>query len=553
MFTFRSSAALLCLSVVTMISSAPGYACGGFFCTTVPINQAAEQIVFRQEENKVTAMVRIMYAGEAEDFSWVVPVPSTPEISLGANVTFNELDFATRPQFRLRQEGQVCPSDQPPPQPVASAEADTAAEQDSGVTIEEELTVGPFDIDIVSSENADDMSIWLQDNGYNLGDRGLELLEPYVLAGMKFVALKLKSGESSGSIQPLIMRYDSEKPMVPIRLTAVAAEDDMGVLVWVVNDARAIPENYEHVTPNYTKLDWYSGSFNAYASYQNLITDAMDEAGGQGFATDYAGLITDPIYDRLTGAVRVEENLAQLDAIDDDAEYLTNSLFFTTDPSAALASLQTVLPLPQGEDTNLYFDTARLQASYTPDELRQARVDTRQAIVTRELEPITNGVNLLPRDAYLTRLYTTLSADEMTLDPTFNYNASMPEQPLQREARLDASCEFNISRWSLTLGEGTGRVGETVLDVEGEPIPGATLPMPVNALPAAFLRERTSAEAAPEVLFQADDSVLEISPISSVDGIDDDDDGFLGAAGFVWLLGGGLMLGIRRIRCRKQS
>ncbi|MFK7857767.1 MAG: DUF2330 domain-containing protein [Granulosicoccus sp.] len=545
MLVIRSSAAAACVSAVLLFAPLPAMACGGFFCTSVPINQAAEQIVFRQEEDKVTAMVRILYSGNAEDFSWVVPVPSTPEISLGADITFNELDFATRPQFQLQREGQVCPSDQPLPQPATDAAAPNA-ESDRGVTIEEELTLGPFDIDIVSSDNPDDMTIWLEENGYFLEDTGRGLIEPYVLAGMKFVALKLRSGESSGSIQPLIMRYDSEKPMVPIRLTAIAAEDDMGVLVWVVNDARAIPENYEHVTPNYTRLDWYSGSFNAFASYQSLITDAMNESGGQGFATDYAGGITDQIHSSLTDASVVENNLAQLDTIDDDAEYLSNTLFLTTDPSAALASLQTILPLPQGQDINLYFDIEQLAATYTPDELRQARIAVREAIVTRELEPIRNGVGLLPQGAYLTRLYTTLSADEMTVDPTFNYNSAMPDQPLLRQAQLNASCDNGVSRWSLTLGEGTGREGETVLDVTGQPIPGIDLPVELDTQPAAFLRQRTSADAAPELLFQADSSVLEILPAgSSID--DDNDDGFLGAGGFFWLLSGFFMLCLRSV------
>ncbi|MFK7992655.1 MAG: DUF2330 domain-containing protein [Granulosicoccus sp.] len=549
MLAIRISAGLLCLSLTMLSIPSQVRACGGFFCTTVPINQAAEQIVFRQEGNEVTAMVRILYSGNAEDFSWVVPVPDTPQISLGANVTFNELDFATRPQFILQTNGRVCAKDEFIALPVASPLVDAADSEDGGVTIEEELSLGPFDIDIVSSDNADDMSIWLQDNGYAIGDRGQELLEPYILAGMKFVALKLQSGEASGSIQPLIMRYPSEKPMVPIRLTAIAAEEDMGVLVWVVNDARAVPENYEHVTPNYTKLNWYSGSFNAYSSYQTLITDAMNEAGGQGFATDYAGSITDSIHGSLTGAAIVEDNLAQLDTIGDDAQYLVNSLFMTTDTSASLASLQTILPLPDGLSTNVYFDAAQLASTFTPDELRQARIDTRQAIVTRELEPIRNGVDLLPEGAYLTRLYTTLSADEMTVDPSFNYNSSMPEQALRREAQLNASCENDVSRWSLTLGKGTGREGEKVLEVTGQPIPVGVLPTPIDDQPAAFLRQRTSADAAPELLFQAESSLLQIGADGSSGGSDietDDNDGFLGAFGFIGLISGVFAVSLRR-------
>lgn len=138
----------------------------------------------------------------------------------------------------------------------------------------------------------------------------------------------------------------------------------------------------------------------------------------------------------------------------------------------------------------------------------------------------------------------------MTLDPTFNYNTSMPEQSRQREATLRASCNNEVSQWNLMLGAGRGREGERVLEVTGWPIPGFVLPQPVNDQPAAFLSQRTSADAEPELLYQADTAVLQIGPDNSVEGAPnmDDDDGFLGASGVFWLFLGGLGAGMRASR-----
>lgn len=517
-----ASGLTLAFALAATTVSAPSHACGGFFCTTVPINQAAEQIVFRQEAGTVTAMVRILYSGDAEDFSWVIPVPDTPELSIGSDTTFNDLDFATQPRFELRTEGQTCPQDD---QIFALAESDSAAEggaADGGVVIEEQLELGPFNIDIVSSDNPDDMNIWLADNGYLVTDRGNELIAPYVNAGMKFVAVKLRSGESSGNIQPIIMKYASEKPMVPIRLTAVAAQDDMGVLVWVVNDqlGRAIPENYAHVIPNYTRLDWFSGFGNTYGSYQNLITEAMNESGGQGFATDFAGTIDSSLANSLTSPARIEANLALLDGVADDAEFIQSALFNSTTPGATLATLQSILPLPEGLTQDVYFDPNLMRAIFTSDELRDARNGLRAAIVERELEPLQNSVALMPEGAYMTRLYTTLSADEMTLDPTFNYNRDMPDQSITREATVSASCINDVSNWRLTLGPGTGRDGEVVMEVNGQPIPffGGNLPQPVDDQPATFQSQRTSADAEPETQFQANLTPLVIQADGSFEG-----------------------------------
>ena len=83
-------------------------ACGGFFCQLVPINQAAEQIIFHQDGDQVTAVVLIQYVGTAQDFSWVVPVPGIPELSTGSDVLFQALEPSTRPLFTLEFEGQAC-------------------------------------------------------------------------------------------------------------------------------------------------------------------------------------------------------------------------------------------------------------------------------------------------------------------------------------------------------------------------------------------------------------------------------------------------------------
>ena len=548
-----ATATILLASTLTTASK-PLQACGGFFCQTTPINQAGEQIVFRQEGNEITAMVRILYSGSAEEFSWVVPVPNTPEISLGSDITFTQLEFATRPQFFLERRGEQCEEFVP----NFGVTPDTAGapgndEDDSGVFIEQEMQIGPFDIDIVSSDNPDDLAIWLQDNGYELTDRGAELLAPYITDGMKFVAVKLLNGEDTGSIQPLLMKYTSDNPVIPIRLTAVAAMPDMGVLAWIVADARAVPENYEHVTPNYTRLNWYTGSGNAYASYQTLITDAMNEtAEGQGFATDFAGGISDELVSQLSTTDAFESFLADLDGLS-DAEYISRVLFefiFSGGSfDARLAVLQRELPLQDGSDNFIYQDPAALQFLYSPEQLQAARIALQDVIVTREIEPIRNATALLPQGAYMTRLFTTLSAEEMTRDPIFSYNASMPDQPIERNALLESSCGENGTEWTLTLGEGTDREGEVVV-AANQPVPVSAAPAGVDTQPAAILRERTSDDAAPELLFMAEPGVLEIAADGSVSNtgiiISDDDDGFLGSSGPVLLLLASGFLALRR-------
>ena len=190
------SAVVTCIiaaAVVSLAATSTAVACGGFFCQLVQINQAGEQIIFRRDGNQVTAVILILYAGEAEDFSWVLPVPGIPELSTGSDLVFAPLEQATRPRFNLETTGEACPSLSPSEVagPGIFSTADSAAD-DSGVEVLESLSVGPFDVQILTSDDADAMARWLADNNFDLTDRGSDLIAPYVEEGMNFVAMKLR-------------------------------------------------------------------------------------------------------------------------------------------------------------------------------------------------------------------------------------------------------------------------------------------------------------------------------------------------------------------------
>lgn len=486
------SAVLLLAAVVLPGTS---FACGGFFCQLVPINQAAEQIVFRQDGNQITAMVQIQFEGDSQDFSWVVPVPSTPTYEVGSNTAFTDLERVTRPQFNLQQEGQGCAVPVPLNANVAEADAASGGTGSGGVVVEDVQDVGGYVVTLISGDNAESISQWLVDNGYDLTEKGEQLLAPYVEGGMKFVAVKLQQNRGTGSIQPLIMKYQSDKPEVPIRLTAVAALEDMGVLVWLLGDARAVPDNYLHVTPNYTRLNWFSGTRNAYGSYQSLITDAMNEAGGQGFATDYAGRF-DNLMDALTTPADLEAQLGRFSG-SSDAEYI--SLVQNFFPNAIVTeTLTQMLPLPSGQSGGAYFDQNFLVTNYTSAELSAARGTLDTVIRDELIAPLQTSLDVLGGNRYMTRLYTTLSADEMTKDPSFVFNSDMGDQQLDRNATLNVSCIDDRNHWTLKLGDGTGRTDEVVIDTIG-PIPFAA---PAIQQDASWKIEETAAFGQPTVQTQ---------------------------------------------------
>ena len=489
------TAKLLLATFCSLALSIPvARACGGFFCTTVPMNQVAETILFIQGEAKVTTHVQIQYSGTAADFAWILPVPAVPELAVSHNQIFTQLQRVTQPSFQLNfQEDVSCGF---PPIPLATAEDSVGLRYNVDIASEER--VGPYDTAVISSDDAKAVVSWLVDNGYQLGDLGVELLTPYVEEGFYFLALKLAPDRDVGDLQPIALTYAAEVPGIPIRLTAVATEPDLGILTYVLGEHRAVPTNYRHVQINKAAINWFFGGFN----YQSVVTQAANEAGGQAFVTEYAG--PSEIVGNFFFATFDIDKLRQQDH---PADFLaaTRAQGFPND-----AQMQTLIrrhiPMPpavltegvlevvfagdreayeqarkggwlQNTAESSFYSNMRAYESYLADLAFDANAfaDDLQRIV---VEPLTQVQEVFAAKPYLTRLYTTLSADEMTLDPMFSYNPDLPEVSNVHAADAYWDCAdpetTPLEEWDLVVTLADGREFRTFpFTAFGRPAPRA--------------------------------------------------------------------------------
>lgn len=258
-------------------------ACGGFFCTNTPIDQSAERIIFTiNDDNTISAIVGINYEGQAEDFSWVVPVPSPPDLDVAPTNALDVLQDVTNPQFDL------------PPNYCAGVIWSFMGFGGGGGGYLEQGNVGPYDYATISSDDPAELINWLRDNGYQVTEDMEPIIAEYVIEGMYFLAMKLSNEAEVGDIQPVKMTYQSDKPVIPIRLTAVAALENMPVLVWIFADQPYSPENYVHAQVNFA--DFRSPSqlrepFTVWDTGFDYMTERnriQAEHDGKAFITEYA-------------------------------------------------------------------------------------------------------------------------------------------------------------------------------------------------------------------------------------------------------------------------
>ncbi len=264
-----------------------GWACGGFFCSSQPVDQQAERVMFvQQDANEWSVYVEILYDGDAESFAWVVPVPEAPELDTWYSIGFSALDQATQPIFQVDWG---CFGE---PEAFAGAADDGDAQNaappaDPAVEVLAREDVGPFETATVKSEDPRALVEWLRQNGFRIVPEMEPFIALYTEEGMAFTAMKLQPGESVDAIKPIKMTYRSMAPIVPLRLTSIAAMPEMGVKVWVLSDKRFGPANVPaiEIADEELRFDPNSGRNN----YLPLVARKVDEAGGHGFITELAG------------------------------------------------------------------------------------------------------------------------------------------------------------------------------------------------------------------------------------------------------------------------
>ncbi len=476
----------LVLVGLTLGYASDANACGCFTPPdpTVPIVQAGERILFAMSDGQVTAHIQIQYQGTAGDFGWLLPLPSVPTFELGTDELFTQLTSSTQPKYELKRvyEGSCSfdPSRFNGGFGTPSAAGGTnhggggsgGSDGSSGPLVYQD-SLGPYDYAVLKADTKDAMLKWLADNHYFVPTGTDDAVGPYIRPGSYFLALKLKKGNDVGDLQPVVVKYQSDLPMIPLVLTSVAANPHMGIQVWMLGNGRAIPRNYYHTVINDAKLDWLTGAQN----YNDVIIAATAEAPEKhSFVTEYAGSVQ-PMQGKLNYAGRfgVQAELAASPSDTAFVQYVLGHGFPFT--SQTLAVLEKYIPVPttfRGTPAAFYQTLAygRQQIGTIPGENFQP-AQMAQDLWDRVVTPTLTAGGLFDSYPYLSRLYTTLSPEDMNKDPVFSFNPGLKDWPNVHNGTLTYHCGWfgdqGISKtaatvrteegWVIDYPNGTGFIG----------------------------------------------------------------------------------------------
>jgi hypothetical protein len=424
----------------------------------MPVDQKGENILFVLDGKSVEAHVQIQYKGDPSRFAWIVPMPAVPTVTVGSQQLFTNLLQGTVPSYGYLVQQDSCPcytcnsagvlvagsGGATSVAPIGSSAAD------AGVNVIYQKSVGAFEVTALQGHSATEVLNWLSSNGYQGISTAPAILDKYVQKGSVFVAVKLTAGAGSDQIHPLVFKYTGTEPCIPLELTAVAAVDDMGVRAFFLGNDRIASTNYDSVTLNTARIDWSQMGKN----YDGVVSQAVDEAGGHAFVTEYSG--PSSVVQRLTVDPRWDESaFVGLDPAGVTTELAAEGLLSCYSPTSAadagvctennpliLPILHEFLPPPQGVRDEAYYACI---GCYQQDASAFDSQKLADALRDRIFDPARHAAAILTRWPYLTRLYTTISPPEMNLDPLF-------------EARKDAPgvAPPGVATWRKTMTSASG-------------------------------------------------------------------------------------------------
>ena len=265
-------------------------------------NQASQVIIARDGNRNVLTMAND-YQGDVQDFALVVPVPvilTEEQVNVGEPKIIERLDAFSAPRLVEYFDSNPCDppvmemmQDAVPASPPSAAMRQKASNEALGVTVEEQFSVGEYDILILNAKESQGLTTWLTQNGYQLPQGANSVLGAYIKQNLKFFVAKvnLKKFDRQGfqQLRPLMMAFESPRFMLPIRLGMVNAEGAQDLLVYLLtpNGAAEIT-NYRTVRiPSNVEIpEFVQGEFNDF--YKALFDTSYTREGKKVAFLEYA-------------------------------------------------------------------------------------------------------------------------------------------------------------------------------------------------------------------------------------------------------------------------
>ncbi len=198
-------------ALVTLNPAVSGACACGAFVANDKLSTQQETALVELNGRTESITLAVQTRSEAKQAAFLMPVPARARFEVADGELFAELDRISRPQVQVREV-------------VVDGEGVGGAAPERGATVVDRVEVGPYDVAQLAGTDATAVTQWLGDNDFTLSGELGGALTPYLAEGWLVVAVRLSptTGNLSDGLPPMRLTFETDTPVYPMRLSAVA-------------------------------------------------------------------------------------------------------------------------------------------------------------------------------------------------------------------------------------------------------------------------------------------------------------------------------------------
>lgn len=174
-------------------------------------------VIVWDSAKKVEHFIRwASFATKAQDFGFLVPTPTQPQLKEVAEGVFATLTQWTAPKIEHKRDWSFAPMFCL----FGCAMAPHDASKSAAVRVLDRQIVGGFDAAVLEADNAEALLQWLEKHGYVARPELTAWLGPYIADHWKITAFKIAQEPGGGravQTSPVRMSFRTERPFFPYR------------------------------------------------------------------------------------------------------------------------------------------------------------------------------------------------------------------------------------------------------------------------------------------------------------------------------------------------
>ncbi len=267
-------------------------ACGGCFVPpSTPTVVSGHRMVMAVSPTQSTLWDQIQYAGEPEEFAWVLPIKPGARIETATAAFFEVLEATTVTRIQQPQVncgggsngGVGCGS-----AAGALSELDGASAEAPGDPVEvvHQGTVGPYETVTLSTEQPGALNDWLTSHGYAVDPSTQPIIDAYVAEEFDFIALRLLPGKGVQEMTPVRVVSPGGGLSLPLRMVAIGTGALTPIVLYVVGEGRYTVQNFPEARLQTSLLSWNFRT--SESNYEDLRLQALTANGNASFLTTFA-------------------------------------------------------------------------------------------------------------------------------------------------------------------------------------------------------------------------------------------------------------------------